>query len=155
MRNVPSKNQVSHLANKFNPKSYLDTVAPKILPRVLEEITRSIREKSPVYISYMGGTHSDSPRKIQPMQIVCGMTGEQKVVSHCFLVNAKREFYLHKIQRIEDHDWQGQAQGKYVTSIPFLFCYSSLLYTRDCSTSQDATVTTTYVGRRIPRAIEP
>lgn len=107
-------------------KPYLQTLSDDslpVLPGVLDKITRAIQEKSSVYISYEGGTHSLRPRKIQPLQLVRGKTGDQKVTSHCYFANGNRDFYLHKIQRIEDSDWVGESQGIHLHSMWFYFDY--------------------------------
>jgi hypothetical protein len=108
-------------------KPYLDNLlddSAQVLPGVFEKITQAIQEKFPVYISYTGGTHSNLPRKIQLLQLVTGKTGGQKAISHCFLVNASRDFYLHKIQRIEDQDWLNESQGTVQAQCVFHFHFT-------------------------------
>jgi hypothetical protein len=84
-----------------------------ILPGILDKVESAIREKRSVYISYSGGTGGDHPRRITPQTLTPGKEG-QLVTSYCHLANATRHFYLHKIKRIEDHDWIAftlQTQG--------------------------------------------
>ena len=80
-----------------------------VLPGVLEKVEDAIKQRHSVYISYAGGTGGMRPRKIDPQVIEIGRDG-QKVESYCHLAKGTRHFYLHKIHRIDDHDWVCDAE---------------------------------------------
>jgi hypothetical protein len=83
----------------------LATQAAAPLERVLEMVNSAIKDKRDVYISYNGGTFGDGPRKITPKKVLVQGKDGRLVEALCHAKNATRHFYLHKITRIEHHDW--------------------------------------------------
>jgi hypothetical protein len=71
---------------------------------VLEKINSAIARKCSLWISY----DSNPPREINPHAFKEGLEG-RLVEAVCFIANKnqneKRSFYLHKINRAEDHNW--------------------------------------------------
>jgi hypothetical protein len=104
---APQPYEQNSLATKLN--SSLTSLPPPqpnpaICAGVLETIQATICDKHSVYISYLGGTKGNQPRKIDPRMLKVGKEG-QFVEAHCHVTNESRTFYLHKIMRIEDHNW--------------------------------------------------
>lgn len=92
-------------------KPYLQTsLATQAAPdgHVLEVVKSAIDNKREVYISYNGGTRGDHPRKITPRAFTSAKEG-QLVESWCHNNKETRHFYLHKITRVEYHDWSSDS----------------------------------------------
>jgi hypothetical protein len=94
-----------HNAKKLGaPKPYLETSLAISKPSALEKIQTAILKKHSVYILYSDGT-GGTLRKIDPQKIVNSRNGS-KVEALCHLRGGElRHFFLHKILRIEEHDW--------------------------------------------------
>jgi hypothetical protein len=76
-----------------------------ILPGVLEKVKSAIFGKKTLFISYGGGTNTDNPRKITPNALESKSKGEL-LKAFCFIDGKVKSFYLHKMKRVEDHDWR-------------------------------------------------
>lgn len=97
---------------------------------IRKKIDAAIFQNRSVYISYPTEKGYEQIRQIRPISIEGGRNGD-KVLSHCYLRNDTRHFFLHKILRIEDYNWATlvgngstapQAQGILTLSI-VLFSY--------------------------------
>jgi hypothetical protein len=88
---------------------------------VLEKINSAITNKCTLWISY----DNNPPREITPHGFKEGLEG-RFVEAVCFITNKKqnekRSFYLHKVNKAEDHDWSelSATQPRGTLSVLFL-----------------------------------
>jgi predicted DNA-binding transcriptional regulator YafY len=71
---------------------------------VEKAIQSAIDNKHSVYISCLGGTGGEQPRRIDP-KILRAVKNSQVIEAYCHLKKEMRTFSLHKIKRIKDHQW--------------------------------------------------
>jgi hypothetical protein len=87
-----------------NPTMPLTAEITLVTSTVEKAIQSAINNKRSVYISYLGGTGGEQPRRIDP-KILRAVKNGQVVEAYCHLKKKMRTFSLHKIKRIEDHEW--------------------------------------------------
>jgi hypothetical protein len=130
-------------ADNTNSRGYVQT--PAAFEQVKATLEAAISEKRFVFITYPteekkpidenGKTKrpkrgekpvfTDTLRRIEPLRFEEGVRGGGlKVISNCaYRQGEERAFFLHKIKRMEDHDWTGtwKESGQSVLWAVFFF----------------------------------
>jgi hypothetical protein len=70
----------------------------------LKLVEEAISNKTDLWISYDTGSNGKGPRKITPSQVTQNNKGHL-VDALCHIANATRQFYVHRMIRVEDHNW--------------------------------------------------
>jgi hypothetical protein len=79
-------------------------------PSIVARIDATMQSRTPIFVSYAGGTRGPGPRKITPLQWLSEKGGKFDVLCHFAQEQAKKQtFWANKVVRIEDHDWDMPA----------------------------------------------
>jgi len=70
----------------------------------LKLVEDAISTKTDLWISYDMGSNGKGPRKITPSQVTQNNKGHL-VDALCHIANTNRQFYVHRMVRVEDHNW--------------------------------------------------
>jgi hypothetical protein len=106
---LPDHKRAKVGARKLYDQTTTATTSANIDTGILEKINSTIAGKRFMWISYKDNS---SPRKIIPHEFKDGSEGQRVEVTQVAIdfttkkeYNQPRSFFLHKITRTEDHDW--------------------------------------------------
>ena len=80
-------------------------------PTITKKIETALVEKRSVYVQYSADGGGTSFRKVDPQEFEASKNGK-KVREYCHLRKDVRSFFLHKITRVEDYDWNASLEDK-------------------------------------------
>jgi predicted DNA-binding transcriptional regulator YafY len=70
----------------------------------LKLVEEAISNKTDLWISYDMGSNGKGSRKITPWQVTQNNKGHL-VDALCHIANTTHQFYVHRMVRVEDHNW--------------------------------------------------